>query len=219
MNKFKAVIFDMDGVLVDDFEPWLKFDKKFLNGFGIAPDNEYIKFVNGRSEEEVVHWVKERYCLQLSEEEIMAARQDWVKSIYENSSHPMAGAEELLKKIKNSNLKLALCSGAKMWMIEIILERFNWRNYFEAVVSSDHVDYKGKPDPEIYLHTARLLKIIPADCVVIEDAENGVVSAKSAGMKCIGFKDLRFNLPDDLSRADLVVNSLEDKKIFEFLHI
>lgn len=216
---FKVVIFDMDGVLVDDFFSWMEFDKKFLSGFGIVPDNEYIKFVNGRSEEEVVHWVKERYCLQSGEEEIMASRQKWIKKIYKVDSEPMAGVEKLLKKIKKNNLKLALCSGAKMWQIKIILDRFDWRVYFEVVVSSDHVGYKGKPNPEIYSHTARLLKIAPADCVVVEDAENGVAAAKSAGMKCIGYKDLRFDLPDDLAKADLVVESLGDGRILDYIGI
>lgn len=214
---FKAVIFDMDGVLVDNFRPWMEFDRKFLAQFNIIPDDAYTVFVNGRSQEEVTVWLKERYQLRENVADIWAAKEHWVRKVYEEDSQPMSGIENLLKKIKAKNFRLALCSGAKLWMIEIILNRFNWRDYFEAVVSSDHVGYKGKPDPEIYLYTARLLKIKPEDCVVVEDAENGVAAAKNAGMKCVGFKDPRFNLPDDLAKADLVVNSLEDEKIISYL--
>ncbi len=219
MNNFKAVIFDMDGVLVDNHDSWCVFDRKFLAEFGIIPDKDYEVFVNGRSQEEVVLWVKEHYKLNESVKKMMASKQNWIKKVYEVESKPMPGVENLLKKIKRNNLRLALCSGAKMWMIKIILDRFNWHDYFAVVVSSDHVGYKGKPNPEIYLYTAKLLKIAPADCVVIEDAENGVKAAKDAGMKCIGFKDLRFNLPDDLSKADLIINSFEDKRFLDFLSI
>lgn len=215
----KAVIFDMDGVLVDDFASWMEFDKKFLGQFGLIPDDEYMIFVNGRSQEEVVAWLKKKYTIKQSLQEIWESKMNYIKKVYEIEAMPMADIENLLKKIKEDGFKIALCSAAKMWMIEIILNRFSWHNYFEAVVSSDHVGYKGKPNPEIYLHTARLLKIAPADCVVVEDAENGVMAAKNAGMKCIGFKDLRFDLPDDLSKADLIINSFEDKRFLDFLSI
>ncbi len=215
----KAVIFDMDGVLVDNFVPWLEFDDRFATHFGFLIDNDYVRYVNGRSEEETVKWVKGHFNLSQDEKDIMAFRKKESEDIYKVHAQPMAGVENLLKFIKNKGFRLALCSGAKMWQIETILGRFKWQEMFEVVVSSDHVGYKGKPNPEIYLHTARLLQVNPENCLVFEDAENGVMAAKSAGMKCIGYKDLRFKLPDDLSRADLIVNSFADKKVLDFLNI
>lgn len=219
MNKIKAVIFDMDGVLVDNFKAWLEFDKKFLAQFNIIPDSKYYLFVNGRSEEEVIDWVKKRYQLNKSVEQIWQSRQDWIRKVYELGSKPALAVEDLIKKIKINGMKIGLCSGAKMWQIKIILDRFQWHNYFDVVVSAEHVGYKGKPNPEIYLHTARLLNVKSENCIVFEDAENGVTSAKNAGMKCIGYKDIRFDLPDDLSQADFIINSFTDKKILEFLKI
>lgn len=207
----------MDGVLVDNHQPWLEFDKKFLGQYDFEPDNDYRRFVNGRSEEEVITWVKEKYNLYQSEEEIMNSRQNWMREIYEVHAKPMEGVEEFMDELKNDEYAIALASGAKMWQIEIILNRFKWKDLFGAVVSSDHVGYKGKPDPEIYSHTARLLKIDPSDCVVVEDAENGVESAKRAGMKCIGYKDSRCSSPDNLSKADLIVNSFFDARLMSYL--
>lgn len=215
----EAVIFDMDGVLVDNHESWSEFDKKFLQQFNIESNDAYSVFVNGRSMEEVIIWLKKHYQLDDDVDNLLSYKEDWVRKVYEEGSKPMSAVEDLLKKIKANNFKLALCSGAKMWMIQIILDRFKWHDYFEVVVSSDHVNYRGKPDPEIYLHTARLLQVNPENCLVFEDAENGVTAAKSAGMKCIGYKDLRFKLPDDLNQADFVVNSFNDEKILEFLDI
>jgi len=214
----KAVIFDMDGVLLDNFEAWKKFDGIFLEQFGIIPDKEYSIFVNGRSQEEVAIWLKQKYNLKESAEQIQTSKINYIKKVYEIESKPMEGIENLLKKIKKSGLKLALCSGAKMWMIDAVLDRFHWRDYFDVIVSSDHVNYIGKPNPEIYLHTARLLNVKPENCVVFEDAENGVEAAKRAGMKCIAVPNSRWSF-GDFSRADLVVSSLEDEKILEFLDI
>jgi len=215
--KYKAIIFDMDGVLVDNYQAWLAFDRKFLAQYNIVPDDAYIAYCNGRSEEEVVRWVKEKFKISDSVEKITESRQDYIKEIYQKFSVPQKNAEELLKKIKASDYKIALASGAKLWMIETILKRFNWGQYFEQVVSSDHVNYCGKPNPEIYLHTARLLGVKPEECIVFEDSENGVVSAKNAGMTCIGYKNIYIN--DNLSRADFIVNDLMDKKVLEFLNI
>ena len=209
----------MDGVLVDNHESWSIFDTNFLAELGIKSDKEYKAFVNGRSMEEVALWTKEHYQLSQNVEDILVSKQSGVKHVYEVESKPMFGVEDLLKKIKKSNLKLALCSGAKMWMIETILDRFNWQDYFEVVVSSDHVECQGKPDPEIYLYTSKLLNIDPKSCVVIEDAENGVKSAIGAGMECVGYVDLRFELSEDLSRTKFNVNSFSDKKLIEFLNI
>ena len=214
-----AVIFDMDGVLVDNFEAWTDFDKKFLAQFNIIPDDEYYLFVNGRSEEEVIDWVKDRYKLNESVEDIWKSRQEWIRKVYELGSKPAVAIEDLIKKIRQSGMKVALCSGAKMWQINIVLDLFNWQDYFDVIVSAEHVGYKGKPDPEIYLHTARLLDVNPKKCLVFEDAENGVKAAKSANMQCIGYKNPRFDLPDNLSQADFIVNSFADKKILEFLNI
>lgn len=207
----------MDGVLIDNFKPWLEFDRKFLSQFSAVPDDAYIQYVNGRSEEEVIHWAKKRFNMAQSEEEIMASRQDGVRKIYEIYSQPMPGAERLMEKIKANGFLLALVSGAKMWQIEIIIRRFKWKNFFRAIVSSDHVGYKGKPNPEIYLQAVKLLKLEPKNCLAVEDAENGVISAKRAGMKCIGFKNMHIN--ENLSQSDFIIDSFADQKLIEFLGI
>jgi len=218
MRKFKVVIFDMDGVLIDDFEPWMKFDVEFLSQFGSRPDQEYITFVNGRSEEEVMEWVIEKHGLDLTVEELKESRKEKVREIYQEHAKPMKGVENLMNNIRKKGVRQALASGAKTWMVDIVVNRFSWYDFFEEIVCSDHVDYKGKPNPEIYLHTARLLRVDPSECVVIEDAENGIEAAKQAGMQCIALEEPRLGV-ENLDKADLVVDSLEDKKIYRYLGI
>ena len=99
-----------------------------------------------------------------------------------------------------------------------MVERFGWQDHFDELVSPDHVGGVGKPDPRIYLHTADLLKVNPADCVVLEDAENGVVAAKKAGMKCIAVLDKRWSF-GNFDMADLTVESLEDGRVYKFLKL
>jgi len=215
MSKFEAVIFDMDGVIVDDFAPWLEFDKSFLAQFGQEPDDEYIRYVNGRSEEEVTDWIIDKFNLSLSREDIFKLRQTELQKIYGEYAQPMPDAEALLTAIQAKGYKQAIATAAKQWEVDLIVKRFNWQKYFDVIVSSDSVDYKGKPDPAIYLHAAEKLTVKPENCVVFEDADNGVKSAKQAGMYCIGFKDNRRQA--DLSGADLIIDSLIDKQIYNFL--
>ena len=130
----------------------------------------------------------------------------------------MPGAEAVLKKIKEKQLKLAIASGSPLYRIEKILDRFSWREYFQQLVSVEHVDDRGKPDPAVYSHTASLLQVSPSECVVIEDAQNGVEAALLAGMSCVAIPDARWS-HGNLSAADVIVKSLEDEKLFKFLGI
>lgn len=118
----------------------------------------------------------------------------------------------------DNNKKTAIASGASLDRINIVLERFGWQNYFDTVVSTDHVAYKGKPDPAVFLYAARQLGVAPEECVVVEDSENGLEAAKNAGMRCVIRFDERW-CHGDFSKADLMVQCLTDSKLHEFLGV
>ena len=99
--------------------------------------------------------------------------------------------------------------------INLIIDRFGWRENFDHLVSAEHVNNVGKPAPDIYLHTASLLSLDPSQCVVIEDSENGIKSAKAAGMCCIAVPN--GNNEDDCSLADIRVDSLEHSDLRKYL--
>lgn len=103
---------------------------------------------------------------------------------------------------------MALASSNNRKTVDLIVEKFNLDKYLSVIMSGEDVK-EGKPNPEIFIKTAEKLGLSPTDCIVIEDAENGVLAAKSAEMKCIGLKNPGSG-NQDLSKADLVVNSFQE---------
>jgi len=208
----------MDGILIDSMLYWIEADVRFLKIHGIELTDEMIKYFSGRSERENMEWIKRTFVLPYDIEHLIQTRCQVVDKIYSHQTNLMPGAEKLIKKIKASGVKQAIASGAPMRQIQLAVDRFGWSKYFDKIVSPDHVGQVGKPDPTIYLHTAKLLGVEPNKCVVFEDAENGVVAAKRAGMCCVAVPDKRWS-PGDFSMADVAFKSLADPGIIKYLGI
>lgn len=217
-KKPKAIIFDMDGLLIDSMQYFIDEDDNFLRSFNIELTKDIIRRFSGQSEEENMSWIKETYGLKHSVAELQSFRGDFTQKIYSDKSQIMPGVDELMKKIKQIGLKRAIASGAPLKNIKTVVERFGWQDYFHALVSPDLVDFVGKPNPRVYLYAAERLGVLPEECLVFEDAENGVVAAKRAGMICVAVPDKRWSF-GDFSQADLIVKSLADEKINKFLNI
>ncbi len=219
MSKFKAILFDMDGTLIDSNIHWVEANKKFDQIFNAPHTPELVKLVDGRSLREGSQIFKDFYKLPHPVEEIMAHKLSCSDAVYTDHALPLLGADDLLRRIKKqADKKTAVASGASLERIKQIVDRFSWHDYFDTLVSTDHVDYVGKPDPAIFLYAAKELGVLPSECVVIEDSENGLNAAKRAGMKCVVRFDDRWS-DGDYSSADLIVNDLDDKKIYDFLGI
>ncbi len=121
---------------------------------------------------------------------------------------PMSGLLSSIKEFKNQGLKLAIASSGAKEYINLVIDRFEIRPYFDVVITGDDVS-KGKPDPETYNITCKKLQSLPENCIVLEDAEKGVRSAKAAGCLCVGI--VNTNTPiQDLHEADVVVNNLTE---------
>ncbi len=219
MSKFKAILFDMDGTLIDSSLHWASAETNFLNHFNLDFSKEWIKLVDGRSTLESSKLLKEIHNLPHSVEEIFAYKINCSEAIYTDFTLPLVGVDDLLRRIKNqADKKTAVASGSSLDRIKKIVDRFSWQDYFDALISTDHVDSVGKPDPAVFLYAAKELGISPNDCVVIEDSENGLNAAKRAGMKCVVRHDERWS-DGDYSGADLIVNGFDDRKIYDFLGI
>lgn len=211
--KYKAIIFDMDGTLIDNLEHWKQADTLFLSKFQIEHTQEYVNLVNGRSLEESVDILRDKYNLTQPVEEILAEKLRLTDHIYD-IAEPMPGADILLKNLKEINFKTAIASGSSTDRIEKIVNRLGWNNYFNALISVDNVGKKGKPDPAIYSYAANTLSLAPEDCLVLEDSQNGLLSAKRAGMKCAVVSKDRI---EDFTLADAIFNSLADVELYQFL--
>lgn len=206
----KAVIFDFDGVIIDS-EPlndihFPKYLKKI--GVNVAPD--FLEKFKGTSSKTQWSHLIEKYKLTKPINQLIAeCSKDYLKFTKSIPNlKPMIGLKELLIKLSESKVKIALASSASKNRIHVVLDRFKITKYFSIIIGADDITH-GKPHPEVFLLAAKKMEIHPSDCLVIEDSTNGVLAAKNAGMKCIGFADVPYN-KQDLSKADLIVNSLNN---------
>ncbi|SMC25691.1 haloacid dehalogenase superfamily, subfamily IA, variant 3 with third motif having DD or ED/haloacid dehalogenase superfamily, subfamily IA, variant 1 with third motif having Dx(3-4)D or Dx(3-4)E [Clostridium acidisoli DSM 12555] len=217
---FKAVIFDMDGVLVDSELEHLVVETKLLKSIGIElEEGEHNKFV-GTTANYKWSCIKEKYKIDKSIEELMKLNTDaYYDHITSNDVlKPIDGVTELVDNLSRNGFKLAVGSSSNMNAIETTLKAIKLEKYFEAVVSGQYVKL-SKPEPDIFLYAADKLGVKPEECLVIEDSHNGVIAANKAGMKCLGYIS-EHSGNQDISTADLITDSfhkisIEDlKKLF-----
>jgi HAD superfamily hydrolase (TIGR01509 family) len=200
-----AVIFDMDGVIVDSEIHWKTTEGYFLQSLIPTWNMNDQDRIIGLGVHDVYTILVNTYHLQLSKAQFLAIYQEMANEIYGQKVSLMEGFAELLSTLNSNHIPVALASSSPASWINIMLQRFNLRESFKVVVSADELAGEGKPSPAIYLHTANRLGVRPDRCIAIEDSYNGVLSAKRAEMFCIGFRN-GFNDEQDLSNADVIIH-------------
>jgi HAD superfamily hydrolase (TIGR01509 family) len=200
-----AVIFDMDGVIVDSEIHWKTTEGFFLQSLipGWTTDDQ--DRIIGLGVLDLYTLLVETYHLQKTKEQFLEIYQEMANEIYGQKVSLIEGFSELLTALNTHHVLVALASSSPTSWINIMLERFRLRGSFQVVVSADELQGQGKPSPAIYLHTAARLGVRPERCIAIEDSKNGVLSAKNAGMFCVGFRN-GFNAEQDLSQADTIIH-------------
>ena len=205
-----AVIFGMDGVLVDSEVYHFAAEKLIFEKIGIDITEEEIHSFVGLAMNKFWERIKNKYNLekpvQKLVEEDTIFRVNYFKTV--GKIPPIEGAQELITGIKKEGLKTAVASSSHPDLIKTVLEASNLLQYFPVYLSGFQVKH-GKPDPDIFLETASMLDVKPENCVVIEDSYNGVTSAKRAGMKCIGYQNPSSG-NQDLSAADVIIKSFKE---------
>ena len=206
----KGVIFDMDGVIIDSEPIHIKLEKELL----IESGGDYSKVKHedfmGTTDAHMWGTFKEQFNIELSVEELInIKRQRFIDSI---DQIPLVdNVLDFMESLRNSGFKLGLASSNNQKAVEAVKNKFGLDKYIEVFMNGEAVT-NGKPHPEIFLTTAEKLGVNPEDCVVIEDSRNGVLAAKAAGMKCIGFQNKNSG-GQVLSEADLIVNSYKELTI------
>jgi len=202
----KAVIFDMDGVMIDSEPLWEKTEHILLARRGVEYTPTYRDQIVGLNQNDSGKLLINTFELEETVEDIIFERVEILTAIYEEELEVVAELIPLLEDLRDNKFKLAVASSSPMRVINFVLDMFSLHEYFPVVVSGECTD-KGKPHPAIYLHTAERLEIEPSECVAIEDSINGVKSAKAAGMYCIAVPDKRLS-QEEFQNADLIVSSL-----------
>ena len=204
----KAVIFDMDGVLVDSEHHFPRELPAILREFSIEWSDEDGRATLGSNQPALYEYLVQRHHLRMTQDEFLARFGEAVLEHVYRKALLVPGAQQLLADCRRRGLKTALASSSPRAWIDIVIAKFALLQAFDAVVSGTEFRERGKPAPDIFLFTAKQLGLAPSDCVVIEDSRNGVLAAKAAGMYCICLSNPRYNYAVCPEEADMKVTEL-----------
>jgi beta-phosphoglucomutase family hydrolase len=212
----KAVIFDMDGVIVDSEPVHIKTDIQVMKNNGVKLSSRDLANYTGSTAKHMLNDLIEKYKIPKTFEELFDERNEILFSFLEEELKPTKGVIELINNLKGNEIKLAVASSSHKKLIMFVLNKLNITEKFNAIVGADDIT-NSKPDPEIFLKAASKLSVKNTDCVVIEDAKHGVEAAKKANMKCVGYKPENNN--QDLSEADIIIDDFSKLNVQKLLQI
>lgn len=185
----KAVIFDMDGLLINSEPFWQESETKVFSSLGLDVNKKMFEQFMGKRIDEVVDTMhKITPWNHVPKEQVVEDIVENVIRLVIEKGEALSGVYETLSNLKNSPYKIGLASSSKMKIISAVLKKLQIQDYFEVVHSAEYEEY-GKPHPQTFISTAKMLGIQADECLVFEDSLNGVISALAAGMKCIAIPE------------------------------
>ncbi len=205
----QAIIFDMDGVIIDSEPLWKKAIIQIMNNYGYDFDIEMCNRTKGMRVDEVTLFWKEELKAPFDSDIVAKEIVAEVIRLISEEGEEMEGLEDLLKRAKSNNLRIALASSSSLNIIETVLTKLNIKSYFEVVQSAEKEEY-GKPHPAVFITAANNLGISPTNCLVIEDSLNGVIAGKAAKMKVVAIPENGEPQLNKFLIADQVINSLKE---------
>ena len=211
----KAVIFDLDGVIVESENAHIEAEKQTFMKYGLAISAKELHSYTGTTAKAMFTKLIAKYKLNTTFEEINLQKEKILFNLLKQDAEPTKGVLGLLQELKRRGIRLAIGSSSTRNLVDYILKKLDITRLFDCIIAAEDVEY-SKPNPEIFLKAAIKLEISPSQCLVIEDAQLGVEAAKSAGMKCIGYRNPHSG-NQDLSKADIVTDDFSELDIEEML--
>lgn len=207
---FDAIIFDMDGLLIDSEPFWRRSQVKAFKIVGVGLSEADMMTTMGRRIDEVVaHWHHERPWEGTSQKDVEAMIVDGVIELVKQEGKPRSGAIAALEYFKDLGLPIAIASSSSMEIIDAVVDALSIRPYFDELFSAEHETH-GKPHPGVFITTAQHLNVQPHKCLVFEDSPSGVLAAKAAKMMCIAVPEPETKEHSFIQTADVILDSLED---------
>jgi len=204
-----AVVFDMDGVLIESEEIWDAVREVYVHDRGGRYDDEIQRAMMGMSSPEWSRYLHETAGIPDTPEAINDEVVRRMLAAYRERLPLLDGAVDAVRRLA-ARFPLAVASSSNRPLIDAVLDVSGLKEHFQATVSSEEVA-RGKPAPDVYLEAARRLGVAPERCAAVEDSHNGIRSAKSAGMRVIAVPNASY--PPDaeaLAQADVVIRSLDE---------
>ncbi len=211
MAGVKALIFDMDGLMIDSERLYFDVERQIARGYGKEVKDETLWRMMGRRPIESLTIFIRELGLSLNPAEAVKLRNDLMREKMKHDLQPMPGLFQIIDSF-HGRLKLAVSTGAQQEFLDIAVDKLGIRDKFDVLQASDDI-HSGKPDPEIFIKTCEKLDISPRKAIVLEDSENGVIAGKRAGCTVIAVPS-EYTRGQDFSRADSVAADLfEAEKI------
>ena len=213
----KAVIFDMDGLLINSEPVWELAEIEVFNNVGVPLTKEKTKQTMGQRADEVVRYWHTRHPWDSpSQKAVEEALINKMVKLLSSQDIARPGVQQVITIVKKAGLPMAIASSSPRRLINAAIKRLDIEKYLTVIHSAEHEPY-GKPHPGVYITAAQKLGVHPEDCLAFEDSPTGVLAAKAAKMKCVAVPDEKMTGSPIFGIADLVISSLEDFKA-EHIH-
>lgn len=211
-----AVLFDMDGLLVDSEPFWRKAEIECFAKVGVALTEEDCRRTMGwRLNEVVAYWHRNQPWIGTLPNAVEADIIETVSRYILQEAEPLPGVARAIEICREAGLKTAVASSSPMKLIESVVERFGLRDAFDALHSAQYEAY-GKPHPAVFLTAADMLGTIPTECLVFEDSFHGVVAGLAARMTVVAVPAVEDRHSPRFGAAHAVLHSLEDFSLADF---
>lgn len=188
LQNLEAVIFDLDGTLVDSMWLWHDIDVAYFHKFNMPLPDDYQKNIEGMSFTETAIYTKETYHIPDPVEKIMLDWNAMAKDYYMHRVQPKNGAEEFLQQLHRQGIKMGIATSNSHELVDDLCEKLGFNQFLSCIITSCDVK-KGKPAPDVYLKAAELLQVHPDKCLVFEDIPAGIMAGKNAGMRVCAIAD------------------------------
>ncbi|WP_436346131.1 HAD family hydrolase [Natronorubrum sp. FCH18a] len=201
-----AVLFDMDGVLVNSEDYWVEFEREDLFPDAVPDDDVDLAETSGMNFREIYDYLEAEYGTAISREEWVDRFSAAAEEIYTERVDLLDGTHDVLEQLNENDVPTALVSSSPHEWISWVTDRFDLEDGFDHVISADDIDAASKPEPDVFEYAADEVGVPAEECAVVEDSENGIEAASRAETTVIAYRiDAHGDI--DYSPADEVVDS------------
>jgi sugar-phosphatase len=209
---YSAVIYDMDGLIIDSEPFWRQAEMKVFATVGLnLTEKDCIETTGFRFDEVVDYWWNRQPWQGKTKQQIHDEVLDEMEYAITHQAEAMIGFHESVAYFKSHNLKLAVASSSAMRLIKATVKKLKVEQHFDLLVSAEHETH-GKPHPCVFIRTAETMQVRPENCLVLEDSFNGLLAAKSAKMKCAVVP-----YPEDYDNPKLIIADYKLKSLHEIV--